>query len=120
MAGELLQPRHDAVEETRVLAGRKRQKFYYDRGAKQLPEIKTGETVRVRLPDEKWSRGTSMENIRNWSYMVKVENNEYQLNGQHLLKTNEPPQEKSEPDTDFESVSQPVQQGQPVVTANPP
>lgn len=92
VSGSLLQPRYKTDEDSWALAGRKqRQKFYYDKGTKNLPEVNPGETVRLKLPGNKeWSPGICMEKQQERSFLVKVGNTAYRRNRRHLLKTGEP------------------------------
>ena len=93
IADSLLRPRYDTDGDTRALIGTKqRQQYYYNRGAKPLKPITPGETVRMKLPGQQtWSPGTCAGKLDNRSYLVKVDDTEYQRNRRHIRKTNEPP-----------------------------
>ena len=90
-AGTLLQPRHDIEQETRALVGMKqRQRHYYDKHAKPLKPIATGETVRMKLSGQKkWKAGTCTERVDDRSYMVKVGDVEYRRNRWQLIASQE-------------------------------
>ena len=54
MTEVMLKPSYDTTVDPRALLGKKtKQAFYYNRQARDLPQITTGETVRVQLPGEK-------------------------------------------------------------------
>ena len=93
MAGTLLKPRFDIEGDARALAGAKqRQLYYYNKRAKPLKPIFTGETVRMKPPgQDTWRPGTCTQSLDNRSYMVKVGDTVYRRNRRHILKTKEPP-----------------------------
>ena len=56
-----------------------------------MKPIKTGETVRMRLPGQAtWSIGTCTAMVGHRSYEIQVGNTTYRRNCRHLLCTNEP------------------------------
>ena len=91
IAGTLLQRRHDTEQETRALIGMKqRQRHHYDKHAKPLKQIATGETVRLKLSSQKkWKAGTCTERVDDRSYMVKVGDVEYRRNRWQLIASQE-------------------------------
>lgn len=64
-----------AVEGLR--ANRARQKYHWDKSAQELPELKEGDTVRVKpykLGDKIWKKATIHEKVDGRSYNVQTEN----------------------------------------------
>ena len=100
MAGELLLPRTGELDEEKkkLVDRKKKQAFYYNKGAKPLREIKPHQAIRVKLPGERrWSRGMCKGKVAPRSYDVEVENHVYRRNRRHLLDIGEPIQMENIP-----------------------
>ena len=103
----LLQPELQPVG-LKIAAGQAKQAKHYNRTAKPLEEIQSGQSVRVKLPgDDKWSLGTCKQEVGPRSYLVECGGKTYRCNHQHLKTT---PEEKStmthwEPDTEADNTS---------------
>jgi transposase InsO family protein len=69
-----------------------RQKYYYDKAAKHLPQLNEGESVRVQK-DGVWKPATVVNNADTpRSYWVRTQDGaSYRRNSNHLLRTREPP-----------------------------
>jgi len=82
----------------KILRSRENQKRHFDVGSKELPELRVGDTIRMRLPSEKnWSKGTVLELKGNRSYLVRVNSKIYRRNRRQLLKTAEIYDDEQEP-----------------------
>ena len=69
----------------RIRRAKERQGFYYNRHAKNLPQIKPGQNVRMQLPNEvRWSVGICRKRLDNRSYLVEVNGRVYRRNRRHL------------------------------------
>ena len=102
---ELLQPK--LVEEVPEIVKLKRQKakFYYDKSAKQLPDLDVGQSVRMKPtadPEKKWRYGTCKESIGKRSYIVEIDNKQYRRNRKDLRATQEPYDANAEPPPDMD------------------
>ena len=90
----MLRPSYDISRDAKTLLDKKtKQAYYYNRQARDLPPITTGEIVRMQLPGEKrWTPGTctSLQGPR--SFGVKVGNTEYRRNRRQLLQRKEEPE----------------------------
>jgi hypothetical protein len=94
------------VEEVREKVKLKRQKakFYYDKSAKQLPDLNVGQPERMKPnadPEKKWRNGTCKESIGKRSYIVEVDNKQYRRNQKDLRAIKEPYDANAEPPPDF-------------------
>lgn len=72
---------------TAIEANRKRAKFYYDKKAKQLPELQVGSPVHVQLrPDTSklWAPGTVSSCLNDRSFVVNVDGVDYRRSLVHL------------------------------------
>ena len=69
----LLKPSYPLHDDVRAMSDRKRrQKHYYDRHAKPLPNVSPGEIVRMRLPGQKvWTPATCLDSAGPRSFLVK-------------------------------------------------
>jgi len=94
---ELLRPKMVDGKKTRdgIRQGQKRQAKYYDRKAKDLPELEEGDTVRLKpfvKGEREWRSGTVARRLDERSYEVTThEGTSYRRNRAHLRKTGEPP-----------------------------
>lgn len=88
-------PTHDSLLEPAVNVNAKaeldkskaRQKMYYDRYAKDLPELSPGDVVRIQpnRKGEEWKRAVVLECLGNRSYRVQADNGQiYRRNRRHL------------------------------------
>ena len=77
----------------RAMSDRKRrQKHYYDRHAKPLPNVSPGEIVRMRLPGQKvWTPATCLDSAGPRSFLVKSGSTVYRRNRPDIIKTSETP-----------------------------
>ena len=92
LSQDLLQPKLVDDVMFKVKYKRQKAKMYYDRKAKDLPELEIGQPVRVNQksdPDKKWQYGTCVENLTKRSYVVDVNNERYRRNRRDLRATNE-------------------------------
>ena len=88
----LLKPQyHDGANVQNALNERQHiQKYYYDRGAKSLPQLNPGDQIRVRN-ENKWEPGTVEQRADTpRSYVIQTEKGQkLRRNRRHLLKTSE-------------------------------
>lgn len=61
----------------RIKKKRKKQKEYFDRNAKTLPELQLGDRIIFKKTDKKWYYGKIVQNINGRSYVIKDNNNNY-------------------------------------------
>ena len=74
----------------RIKVRKQKQKFYYDRHARELPKLCEGDAIRMRLPGEsKWSLGRVISDVGNRSYVVEVNGKQYRRNRRYLRTTPE-------------------------------
>lgn len=79
---------HTAIE-----ANRKKAKFYYDKKAKQLPDLQVGSPVHVQLrPDTSkfWTPGIVSSRLNDRSYVVNVDGVDYRRSLVHLKPRKDP------------------------------
>ena len=76
-----------------VLSDKKRrQKEYYDRHAKPLPNVSPGEMVRMRLTGQKvWRPATCLDSVGPRSFLIKSGGAVFQRNRRDIIKTGETP-----------------------------
>lgn len=88
-ASKLLQPNSDTKTTASNLAARKRlQCRQYNRGIKNLPPLKAGDAIRMKLPGEKkWSLGHCTRPLGRRSYEVEVEGRRYRRNRRQVRST---------------------------------
>jgi len=94
MAAGLLRPRNSEMEKDRakLAVQKEKQRRYYNRNTKKLPQIRPNQSIRMRLPGEKrWSWGVCKGMVGPRSYDVLVQNRVYRRNRRHLLDLREPP-----------------------------
>lgn len=65
-------------------------KFYYDRSAKDLPELQVGDKVRLQPQDPKaaWSKGCCVGKVGPRSYLVETDSGVYRRNRKFLRSAN--------------------------------
>ena len=71
---------------------KKAAKHQYDRGAKQLPQLSSGQIVRVQPVNhgEKWKKATVLKQVKERSYLVKTPNGHiYRRNREFIRATKE-------------------------------
>ena len=72
-----------------------KQAYYYNKNAKDLPELRPGDTVRMnpfRLNQREWDKAKVTKRLDTRSYEVQTDTGmTYRRNRQHLRKTNEKP-----------------------------
>jgi hypothetical protein len=74
----------------KINRSRAKQKKFFDRGSRQLDELKVGDAVRMRLPGEKtWSKGAVVKQPGDRSYIVRVNGRSYRRNRRQLILTPE-------------------------------
>lgn len=89
----LLRPSYSLRDDVRAMSDKKRrQKEYYDRHAKPLPNVSPGEIVRMRLPGQKvWTPATCLDSAGPRSSLVKSGGAVYRRNRRDIIKTSETP-----------------------------
>ena len=94
---QLLQPqaRKQAEERAKLIERQQKQKWYYDRTAKDLKPLEKGDAVRMkplRPGEKKWRKALVIEKRDQRSYTVETpDGGTYRRNRAHLRKTQEPP-----------------------------
>jgi hypothetical protein len=83
----------------RIESSRAKQKQYFDEGSKELPDLKVGDTVRMRLPGQKtWSKGIVVKKAGVRSFVVRVNGKNYRRNRRQIILTPELPDEEQRED----------------------
>ena len=89
----LLKPKIIEGVSDKIVQKRQTAKLYYDRNAKQLPDLVIGQKIRMApLPNsqnKKWSAGTCLQKLSPRSYVVEVEGHRYRRNRKYIRATNE-------------------------------
>ena len=88
----LLKPKICDNVKSELHAKKMKQKRYYDRGAKAMKELSTGDIVRIRpnKPNKEWKKGRIEEQVNIRSYNVKTEDGaSYRRNRRHLREMKE-------------------------------
>ena len=94
MAQELLQPAGD-IDEVLVqkAARRAASRLIYNKTARPLREISSGDAIRMRLPGEvTWTAGVCVGRVGPRSYDVRVGGSIYRRNRKHIMLTHEIPE----------------------------
>ena len=82
--------------------GKSNQEHYYNRGTRELVNLQSGETVRMRpLPTDKeklWKKATVIKQVAPRTYEVDIQEKVYRRNRRHLVKTQESSSPKYDPD----------------------
>ena len=71
----LLKPKTERHMPKKLEGRKKREKFYYDRGAKYLKELKPGDVVRVKIQDKdtEWVKAKVVDKVDPRSYKAGTE-----------------------------------------------
>lgn len=99
---------------------RNQQKQYYDKTARPLTQLKSGDIVRMQTPsgyDKKAVVEKASEHPR--SYIVRSNDTSYRRNRKHLLRVNEPPENQPQPDPPS-SAAPPITTATPTMVTQPP
>ena len=95
------------------------QALFYNKGAKELSELQSGDTVRIKpLPSDKekeWRKGTVAKQVAPRSYEVDLQGTIFRRNRRHLVKTKEP-----SPQLDLESQANMSASSNPLPVEGPP
>ena len=84
---ELLEAQIPTDARSQLLAQQQKQKFYFDRGAKSLPPLRTGDAVRVKTPNGwKPATVTKLANTPR-SAIVTSDGTLYRRNRRDMIKT---------------------------------
>jgi hypothetical protein len=79
----------------KINRSRYKQRKFFDRGSRQLDELKVGDTVRMRQPGEKiWSKGAVVKQPGVRSCIVRVNGKSYRRNRRQLILTPELPDDE--------------------------
>lgn len=101
-ANQLLMPQVVENVPGKIEQRRQKAKQYYDRGSKELPQLKIGEQVRVKPSpsqrDKRWRLGTCQQQLSPRSYIVDVGGREFRRNRKFLRTTQELQPDNSEPE----------------------
>ena len=93
-ANSLLKPTIATSVPEKIIVRRKKAKLYFDRSARKLPDLKSGQTVRIQThpgtTDKKWRLGTCLRQVAPRSYLVATGGQTYRRNRKHLRPTDEP------------------------------
>ena len=83
----LLKPKIPQQVPVKLRAGQQKQAEYFNKKAKSLQPLSTGDTVRVRLPGSTtWSLGLCKNKVAPRSYLVECNGTVYRRNRQHIRK----------------------------------
>ncbi|KAK7100337.1 hypothetical protein V1264_023309 [Littorina saxatilis] len=89
----LLKPKVDLdTEKKKLRAHQKKQKTNFDKGAKDLPHLEEGDTVRMQyftLGHKKWTKAVVTKRLDDRSYEIQANGSLYRRNRVHLKKTAE-------------------------------
>lgn len=91
-ASSLLRPEVCTQSKEKLERKRQKAKFYYDRHAKQLPELEIGQEVRIQplRKNQTWKEATCVDKLSDRSYVVKSGNEFFRRNRQFLRPAAEP------------------------------
>ena len=92
ICNQLLLPEVATNVEENIRCRRQKAKQQYDKGAKQLPLLTVGQTIRVQpvVCGDKWKKATVLKKDGEQSYLVKTSNGQiYRRNRKYLRSTNE-------------------------------
>ena len=108
----MLQPKTVEGTEENLKERKLNQEHYYNRGKRELVDLQSGDTVRIRpLPTEReklWKKATVIKQVAPRSYEADLHGKVYRRNRRHLVKTSESSPPKFEPD-----ISLPTEEMQP-------
>ena len=108
-ADQLLLPEVATNVEKDIQHRRQRAKQQYDKGAKQLPPLIVGQTIRLQPVGngEKWKKATVLKKVGERSYLVKTTNGQiYRRNRKFLRSTNESIEQDDLPSTDEDAADE--------------
>ena len=94
---QLLQPQasNSSDDRAKLIERQQKQKWYYDRTAKDLKPLEKGDAVRMkplRPGEKKWRKALVIDKHDQRSYTVETsDGGTYRRNRVHLKKTQEPP-----------------------------
>ena len=106
----LMDPHVPSCVPQKIVKAKEDQAKYYNRNVKTLPELASGQAVRMKLPGETvWTKGVCLKALGDRSYHVKVKGAVYRRNRRQLYATNEDPptEEKNRPNDDLDESSIP-------------
>ena len=71
----LLNPETERNTQRKLMLRKKREKFCYDRGAKDLKELKPGDVVRIKIQDKakEWAKATVLNILHPRPYTARTE-----------------------------------------------
>ena len=98
------------------------QAYPYNRGAKDLPVLEEGDTVRMkpfRLGQKTRQRGTVTTRLDERSYEVDTPTGTYRRNRVHLRKSNNPPDAETSESPDLDQADDQVRPPTPPATPRP-
>ena len=88
----LLKPKTERHMQKKLEGRKNREKFYYDRGAKVLKELRPGDVVRIKIQDKdkEWVKAKVAEKVDSRSYKARTEDGMlYRRNRRHVMETKE-------------------------------
>ena len=98
-SAKLLKPKLPSRVKESLTKKRMKQAYYYNRGAKALPELKQGNVIRIRPePNNRqktWRKGISNKKVGVRSYEVECQGKVYRQNRKHLAASAEKAEEPS-------------------------
>ena len=129
LTDELLEPCVVPGVKEKIQYKRQVAKHYYDRSAKDLPELRIGQSFRMKpLPGDRtgrWRRGMCLQQVAPRSYLVEVDGTTYRRNRIDLRPAEPvPPQVYVQPESMAPNItssrdSVPVQEDTPVPNSTP-
>ena len=94
---KLLKPKTERPTQKKLEERKNREKWYYDRGAKDVKELNPGDVVRIKLQDKdkEWIEAKVTEKVDPRSYAVRTEDRMlHRRNRRHAMETKEKFNEK--------------------------
>ncbi|XP_048747335.2 uncharacterized protein K02A2.6-like [Ostrea edulis] len=89
---------------TALVNKQNQQKIYYDRNARELPNLKVGDNVNIQSENKPWKEGVIVQKCPEpRSYVVESEGVEYRRNQRHLMKNSETDKSGEGNNTEIES-----------------
>lgn len=103
MSAGQLEPNYPTSQDAQDINKQKaKQKAYYDRHVKPLRPMKSGSSVRVKLPGEsKWTSAVCSGLVGPRRYQVDIEHDTFTRNRRQILETNEIPQDVTQSEAKF-------------------
>jgi len=88
LSAALLTPETPQLVPAKLALGQQKQAQHYDRSAKPLKALRTGELVYLKIPGSKtWTKGTCTRQVAPRSYLVEYKGHLYRRNCRHLRRT---------------------------------